>query len=176
MKKFLYFNFFIFLIISFSTLTFSQKLENVQFKQDGKKIVITYDLVGVEDSKTFEVQVEMSQDGGITFTTTPKTLTGDVGKEVKPGKSKKISWDVLKDIAELRGTDFVFKVIAGEAGTAGEEKTVESKGGVPTWVWIGGGVAVAGGAAAILLGGKKSNGTTTPPIPDLPTEPAWPPK
>jgi hypothetical protein len=172
MKKIFYTICSLFFILITSTSVFSQKLENVQFKQDGKKIIITYDLDGVDDSKTYEILVEMSQDGGITYTTTPKTIQGDIGKEIKSGKSKKITWDVLKDVAELHGTNFVFKVIANEPG--GEEKVTESKGGIPTWVWIGGGAAVLGGAAAILLGGSKSNGTTTTTSSDLPTEPSWP--
>jgi hypothetical protein len=161
---------FILLIIFFPYTSFSQKIENIQIKQDGGKVVITYDLIG-ENLKVYEVAVEMSKDGGVTFYSVPKSLTGEVGKGVKEGKGKKIVWDVLRDVTELYGDNFVFKLIAAEKAL--DESQRVPSGGIPTWIWIGGSAAVLGGAAAVLLSGKKV--TKTPELPG-PDQLTWPPK
>jgi hypothetical protein len=175
MKKRYLLTIFILFISFISSNTFSQKIENVQFKQEGKKIIITYDLFGATSAQNFDVVVEISEDGGVSFAATPKTLLGDAGAGVKPGTGKKITWDVLNDIAELHGGNIIFKVVANGAAIPEESVSKSSGGGIPTWVWIGGGVVVAGGAAAILLSGSKKTEETIPDLPDN-SKIVWPPK
>lgn len=154
--------------ILLSGFLYSQKIENVEIIQEGSVIIINYDLLSDDISKKYEVAVEVSQNGGQTYSINPKTLTGDIKENVFPGKKKKITWDVLKDIAELRGDNFVFKIIALDEKTSANIRS----GGIPSWVWIGGGAAVIGGTTAILLSKKKSSGTTT--TVDLPAQPDFP--
>ena len=164
------------LILPFSK-GYSQSIENVKFVQDGTKVMVTYDLIDKNDARTFEVTLEVSKDGGITFKSMPKTLTGDVGANIKPGDVKKITWDVLKDVAELQGNNFVFKVIAkaNEAELSKSDDSNKSSSGISPYIWIGGGALLVGGAAVLLLSKKSESGTSVPDLPDTGNIP-WPPK
>jgi hypothetical protein len=175
MRNFFYSFILIFLFIFSSVFSYSQKIENVSFKQDGDKIIVTYDLVNGTVSKYFEVSIEMSSDGGSNFSDIMKTVSGDAGENIQPGKNKKITWDVLKDVKELNGNNFVFKVSATGTGSTETVKAESTSGGIPTWVWIGGGALVLGGAAAILLSGSSSSSSETPDLPDN-SKITWPPK
>ena len=173
MRKYYCSFFLIFLFVFSSIFSYSQKIENVKFKQEESKIIITYDLINGDASKYFEVSVEMSSDGGTNFSETVKTVSGDVGENIQPGKGKKITWDVLKDVTELSGSNFVFKIIATGTGSIETVKAESSSGGIPTWVWIGGGALVVGGAAVLLLSGSEKS--ETPDLPDN-SKITWPPK
>lgn len=87
----------------------SERIENVRYSvTDDKMIVIYYDLIG---RGTYNISVKVSTDNGRTFLTTPKALSGDVGDNIRQGVSKRIVWDVLRDVRELSG-DVVFEVFA----------------------------------------------------------------
>ena len=85
-----------------------EEVENVRVEQVGDDVHIYYDLRG--DADKYKVTVRGSSDGGRTYTLPMKTVSGDVGKEVRPGSGKKIIWKALKDAGELEGDEFVFEV------------------------------------------------------------------
>ena len=79
---------------------FSQSIENVDFRAEGKTIVVTYDFFYSKVDTAINVElVFKNQEGGVV---TPKTISGDI-KYVKPGESKRIVWDVLTDGIRLSG-------------------------------------------------------------------------
>ena len=79
---------------------FSQSIENVDFRAEGKTIVVTYDFFHPKADTTINVElVFKDQQGGVIA---PKTISGDI-KNVKPGESKRIVWDVLSDGINLSG-------------------------------------------------------------------------
>ena len=79
---------------------FSQSIENVDFRAEGKTIVVTYDFFHSKADPAINVElVFKDQQGGVI---TPKTLTGAI-KNVKLGESKRIVWDVLADVSSLSG-------------------------------------------------------------------------
>ena len=79
---------------------FSQSIENVDFRAEGKTIVVTYDFFHTKTDTAINVElIFKDQQGGVI---TPKTKTGDI-KNVKPGESKRIVWDVLADGINLSG-------------------------------------------------------------------------
>ena len=79
---------------------FSQSIENVDFRAEGKTIVVTYDFFHPKADTAINVElVFKDQEGGVV---TPKTISGDI-KYVKPGESKRIVWDVLSDGINLSG-------------------------------------------------------------------------
>ena len=79
---------------------FSQSIENVDFRAEGKTIVVTYSFFYSKVDTTINVElVFKDQQGGVI---TPKTISGDI-KNVKPGESKRIVWDVLADGISLSG-------------------------------------------------------------------------
>jgi len=87
-------------------------VSNVNFSQTGNTVAITYDLEGTRNRYT--ISIKCSKDGGNTYSIIPMAVSGDVGKNVRPGKNKKIKWNVLNDWPEgLSGKEFVFKVEIG---------------------------------------------------------------
>ena len=79
---------------------FSQSIENVDFRAEGKTIVVTYDFFHSKADTAINVElVFKEQKGGVV---TPKTISGNL-KNVKPGESKRIVWDVLSDGINLSG-------------------------------------------------------------------------
>ena len=126
-------------------------VRNVRFQVRGQKIHVSYDLAG---KGVYTVNLRLL-DGGRTLVARPRSVSGDVGKEVRSGKEKKIVWDALKDVARLGGDDFVFEVRAVRPG------------GTSKWVWIGGaGIAAGGAAGAVLLQGEEKKGTIVIDVPD----------
>lgn len=85
----------------------AQKTSNVVASQEGKTIVITYDL---------------DENAAITITATANNgrtplqinaLSGDIGKSVKAGKQKRIVWNVLDDYGDrFMYNDVVFTIKA----------------------------------------------------------------
>jgi formylglycine-generating enzyme required for sulfatase activity len=87
-----------------------EKVENVRVEQVGEQVQIYFDLSG--DADRYVVKVKGSADGGRTYTLPMKSVSGDIGKEVRPGRGRKIIWRTLKDVGELEGETFVFEVEA----------------------------------------------------------------
>ncbi|MDP7565099.1 MAG: formylglycine-generating enzyme family protein, partial [Candidatus Marinimicrobia bacterium] len=84
---------------------FAQTISNVQARQEGLEIIITYDMAGQLQSGD-EIMVGYSADGGRNY----KPISGadgDVGKNVKPGTGRYISF--LANDA-LAGKNAKFKV------------------------------------------------------------------
>lgn len=87
-------------------------VDNVRFVSTEGTVKITYDLTGKPDKK-YLVGIKLSHDGGQTYSITPETVTGDVGRGIRPGMQKQISWEYLTDFpAGLSGNQYVFEVEA----------------------------------------------------------------
>ena len=90
----------LFLFLAITTKLFSQSIENVDFRAEGKTIVVTYDFFHSKTDTAINIElVFKDQQGGVIA---PKTISGDI-KYVKPGESKRIVWDVLSDGISLSG-------------------------------------------------------------------------
>jgi len=100
-----------------------EKVENVRVEQVGGDVHIFYDLLGDEDK--YQVEVRGSSDGGRTYTLPMKSVSGDVGKDVRPGRAKRIIWKALNDAGELEGDAFVFEV--GTVAVPGKIVSVPGK-------------------------------------------------
>lgn len=87
-----------------------EEVENVRVEQVEDDVHIYYDLRG--DADKYKVTVRGSSDGGGNYRLPMKTVSGDIGKEVRPGSGKTIIWKALKDAGELEGDEFVFEVEA----------------------------------------------------------------
>jgi len=105
-------------------------VSNVHAEQrPGTKLVdITYD-VEDPDGDLLTISVEISDDGGKTFTVPAKTFSGDIGPGIAPGKNKHIVWDAGKDVPGVFGMNYRAKVIASD-GKPGDEEIV-GKDGMP---------------------------------------------
>lgn len=113
----------LFLIFLYSCFTIghSQQVENVRFQQEGKFIHIYYDLKTSGVDAQYSVQAFCSTDGGITWGSPLKNVTGQVGNNQTQGLNKKITWDVLAERDKLEG-NILFEVRATTLGSYGTFK------------------------------------------------------
>ncbi len=93
-------------LIALCVNVFAQNVSDVAFYQEGKNIVVTYSL-----DKVASVTVQVSTDGGATYSAPLKHVSGDVGKDVTAG-AKQIVWDVLAEYDSFTGDNVVFLVKA----------------------------------------------------------------
>jgi hypothetical protein len=112
MKNILFQTFLVSLLIFISVNSLAQKIVNVHPEIAGEKINIYYDLTGIDPGQTATVRVFMSADGGKTYGTPLRSVTGDVGVVVGPGTNRCIIWDVFSDVEELVSVNVKFKVTA----------------------------------------------------------------
>jgi len=79
----------------------AQEVSNISFRQEGDKVVISYDITG-EKGDLFNAIPYYSVDEGKTWTRLI-TVKGDL-LNVPPGTDKTITWEVLKDVTGIKGT------------------------------------------------------------------------
>jgi hypothetical protein len=80
--------------------SFSQTIENVDFKAEGKTIVVKYDYSHPNPDSLINIQIQFKDQQGTVVK--PITIYGDI-KNVMPGKDKRIVWDALSDGVKLSG-------------------------------------------------------------------------
>ena len=98
--------FFLLLSAFTAVCSFGQTVSNVDAYQEGKNIIITYDI----DKAGLVSDVYCSTDGGRTWGEPLRQVTGDVNKQVSAG-SHRIVWDVLSEREKLAGANICFKVV-----------------------------------------------------------------
>lgn len=87
----------------------AQTVENIRVEQEGENILIYYRIGGSTEAQTFKVSLSCSVDGGNQFA--PKTVIGDVGENIRGGKSNyTITWDVFEDRDEIGEVEFFVSV------------------------------------------------------------------
>jgi formylglycine-generating enzyme required for sulfatase activity len=82
-----------FLFFMLDTPLPAAEVKNDAYWMEGNRALIKYDLVGDETETVVSVSITVQ---GKTHNTSELHLTGDYGK-VKPGKDKKIYWNILQD-------------------------------------------------------------------------------
>ena len=78
---------------------FAQQIRNVDFKVVGSTIEVEYDLVDCNENKKTDVLVIFTDDNGKKYN--PVSISGDV-KNVTCGSDKKVVWEVLNDVPEIK--------------------------------------------------------------------------
>ncbi len=128
----------LFLGVCFSA--FSQSIENVKASFADGKVTITYDLLRSSSSQTYFIEVLGSHNN---YSSPLKTVSGDVGSNVKGGAGKKIVWDVKADLITYKGeitfrvkgnpvAAWVFKTpTEGGSIRRGKSTTIQWEGGSP---------------------------------------------
>ena len=102
MRKF----FILFLLLFFPYLLSANPVTNVRAIQEGKKIVVFYDLS--EDTYISQILIEVD---GKSRVIPNKFLEGDVDKEMKAGADKRVEYDVLADYVDgFKSDNVVFEV------------------------------------------------------------------
>lgn len=148
----------------------AQEIQNPTYRQRGKTIVVTYDLMA-EEKEEYEVNLLLSADGGQNFDYEPQTVSGDIGEGIALGPGKRIVWTVLEDKpGGLQGTNYQFKITVDGGGNG--------------WLWALGSAVLAGGggtAALVLSGiiggsgsGDRGSDESSGPSGNIPSAPGPP--
>ena len=132
----------IFILIAICFTAKSQSLENIKTSFDGERITITYDLTNSDPDQKFKVIVYSSHNG---YSTPIVSISGDWGNEVASGKTKKVTWDVKKELPadfdnditiKVRATKILLKLtaksLAKKAYKKGQSVDIQWQGGKPT--------------------------------------------
>lgn len=103
------FKYIIFMItVLFSLNSFGQEITNVRISQEGKTVVVLYDLKGKPGN--YNVNLFYTLDDGITWRGPLKYVTGDVAGQM-PGTNKKATWNAAAEKGQIEGT-IQFKLYA----------------------------------------------------------------
>ena len=93
---------------NFSLDTQNPRITNVSAVQNGN-VTITYDLA---DDNWSTVEIDISSDGGSTWTVTDTSVTGDIGSNIVQGTSKSITWNANTDFDEQEQNDMRVRIRA----------------------------------------------------------------
>jgi len=100
---------FLLALLAISFFSFAQTVENIQVEQDGDKLNIHYRIGGSTSEQMYFVTLTCKIDGGPVFE--PKSVIGDVGSNIRGGKSfNTIVWNVFEDVEEIGNVEFFVKV------------------------------------------------------------------
>lgn len=99
---------------NFSIDTVNPVVSNVSASQNSglNTVNITYDL---SDTNNSTIEIDVSQDGGATWTVTDTSVTGNVGSGVTSGTGKTITWDAGADFSGQSQSDMRVRVRATDA-------------------------------------------------------------
>lgn len=98
--------FLIFLLFIFALPIMAENATNIRVRQEGKNIVITYDL-----KKKSVVRIGMATGNSTEFKEL-KAVSGDLGKGVSPGTNKQIVFSPLDESEKFIARNVRFKVVA----------------------------------------------------------------
>jgi len=106
--------FLFFIMLTISGVANAQSITNVRARQEDKKIIISYDIIGDKEGVLYQVNLFVSEDGGNNWKGPMTAVTGDAGNGIKDGISKQITWDVLNEPGreQLTGNKIAFKIQA----------------------------------------------------------------
>lgn len=90
------------------------KIENTQLQLDGENLIITYDVIG--SANLDNVWLEIKTVKGVEIK--PRTVSGDIGKNISTGKRKRIIWNMKTDSVDLQGEELDVRVLATKLNLA----------------------------------------------------------
>lgn len=119
----------ILLALTFICLSFSQTaFQNITVSSAEDTVIVAYELWGGYNQESYFIEMDVSNDGGASFTIIPRLAKGDIGYGVKTGYGKKIWWEPLKEGIELSGERFVFRLKLSVPGSSPIIEFVQLKG------------------------------------------------
>lgn len=88
---------FLFMVLKSSSQDFQITLLKLEFI--GNQLHIAYNIYNKNSTGKFHIEIEITKQNGESIT--PKSITGDLGDNIKSGNNKRIIWDLEKDIIYL---------------------------------------------------------------------------
>ncbi len=132
-----------------------EKIRYISVQADGPVIEIRYDLLPGREDKKYTVTIEISDDGGRTYDVEPYMITGDLGRDIIPGRHKRIVWMIEREFPNGLDLDrYEFRITANQQGIG------------RNLLYILAGAVVAGGSTAayfIFGGDDEDDPFPTPP-------------
>ncbi|MDD4310162.1 MAG: SUMF1/EgtB/PvdO family nonheme iron enzyme, partial [Candidatus Cloacimonetes bacterium] len=107
-------------------------VSNVVATPSTGRVTITYDLTA---DAACAVRIEVSNDGGGSYSIYPTAVSGDVNGEISSGNGKVIIWNPAGDNMEI-GNNYVVKVIAEELIWVGDDNYVFVEGGTVAGITV----------------------------------------
>ena len=158
--------FFLFLLCGLGSLhAAAPVVSNISAAQraNSRLVDITYDVAA--DFPTVSVSLQVSSNGGSTFTVPATTLSGAIGAGVTTGTAKKITWNAGADWSGQYSTQMRFKVIADDGNSAPTisdiaAQTITEGGNTGAIAFTIGDAQTA--ASSLTLSGSSSNTTLVP--------------
>src|SRR6478735_3695745 len=80
--------------------TYAQNVIVNKIELAGDKIIVHYELDDSNPSHEYQLNLYTSKDN---FAAPLAKVTGDVGDEIKPGKDKKMEWNVREELGGYKG-------------------------------------------------------------------------
>lgn len=131
-------------------------VDNVRVERQVGLVTVEYDLDG--SANTYEIDISVSTDGGRSFRLHPEIVFGDVGKNIAPGKYKRIVWKYAEEFPNgLAGGWYPVRVTA---------KPQQSR-----WkrvLLVSGAAVLVGGALYLLSNDRSTLGSIFPGAPGRP--------
>lgn len=97
------------ILTSYSILAASQEVKNIRVSQAGNRINILYDLTGIGNA--VKLDLYYTTDNGVTWTGPLKNLSGEISNVNAPANDKRIVWDALTEVGEIKG-NLQFRITA----------------------------------------------------------------
>ena len=143
----------VFLTLVVSQSAHAQYVSGITARQDGRAILINYDLVRPDgdDKRPHEITAFYSIDDGVSFHPI-LFASGDVGAKVRPGLDKTIRWEVLQQFPDGLEGQVLYRIDSKSQGL-----------GKKFWMFAGGGVAAAAAGFVVLSASSSGGGFSDPP-------------
>ncbi|HWP83072.1 MAG TPA: hypothetical protein VNN76_10510 [Bacteroidota bacterium] len=155
------------------------QIRNEDWNVQGNVIVITYDLFGSPGE--YIIKLAFKEEGNPSFNVTPKSVTGDIGDNVRPGTGKRIVWNYRQDIPGGLNPQGLYYVefsppVRVQPAPVVQTPKEEPSGGFPWTLTILGLAAVGAGVYFLTQGGEEGGGggggsTSLPQPPGRPPTP-----
>lgn len=134
----------------------SPVVSNVRASQQvGKKLVDVWYDVSDQDSSTVAVNIEISDDEGLTYNIPVSSCSGNFGSSIVPGTNRHIVWDAEKDWNNHFSSTLCCKIIASDTIKSNSAKstvtTVDTRTTAVTSLTITGPDSVIGGNTATYI-------------------------
>lgn len=131
--------------------------KNISVQTDGTFIEIRYDLLPERMNRKHTVSLEISDNGGLTYDVMPRIITGDIGRNVIPGRNKRILWFIERDFpGDIDLDRYEFRISTKAQGLSRNL----------LYVVIGAAVAGGGTAAYFIFSGDDEGFPQPPGRPD----------
>ena len=101
----------------------AQQLTNVQFRQEGQAVIVSYDLIPQHADDRFEVALFVSLNGGGMYLGPLSQVRGHSGPDQAGGYLRQIRWEAVAELGQVAAAQARFKVQATQTRAGGSRPT-----------------------------------------------------